>query len=600
MELILTLAGGLSSALVFGYLTQRFGLSPLIGYLIAGVVIGPYTPGFVANAGLAEQLANFGVILLMFGVGLQFHVEELLSVRRISVPGAIVASGTALVLGAVSARAFGYPMAASIIFALSLAVASTVVLVRVLSDNRELHTSAGHIAVGWLVVEDLLTVIVLVLLPTMFAGTPTAGEIARNVAVTLLKVAGLVAFAIVVGQRMLPALLDRVAATRSRELFTLTVLVIALGIAIGAATLFGVSIALGAFLAGLVVARSDYSLRAATDALPMRDAFAVLFFVSIGMLLNPALLLEEPGLVLAALGVVLVAKPAAAALMLLAMRYPLRTILTVSVSLGQIGEFSFIMTALGRDLGILPASVLNIVVAVSIISITLNPIASRLVDPLERLIAARTRLWRRVLPGDDHLDETGAASSLDPRDRAVVVGYGPTGRTVARLLRENGISPTVVELNIETVRTMRQEGLSAVYGDARHPQTLVTAGLRHAGTLIVSGADTGAPETIRSARELNADVQIFVRAAYLRDVPALRAAGAQHVFSGEGEVALSMTEAVLQRLGATPDQIDRERQRVHEALFGSSAAPLPRRNDGSVAGGRQLAAGSQESRSEGA
>ena len=591
MELILTLAGGLSAALVFGYLTQRLGLSPLVGYLLAGVVIGPYTPGFVANASLAEQLANFGVVLLMFGVGLQFHVEELLSVRRISVPGAIVASGTALVLGALAARGFGYSTAASALFGLALAVASTVVLVRVLSDNRELHTSAGHIAVGWLVVEDLLTVIVLVLLPTLFVGTPTAGEIARNVAVTLLKVGALVVFAVIVGQRVIPALLDRVAATRSRELFTLTVLVIALGIAIGATMLFGVSMALGAFLAGMVVARSDYSLRAATDALPMRDAFAVLFFVSIGMRLNPAGLLEEPWLVLAALAVVLIAKPLGAALILLAMRYPLRTILTVAVSLGQIGEFSFIMTALGRDLGILPASAMNIVVAVSIISITLNPIASRLVDPLERLLAARTHLWRRVLPGEA-LDDVGIASSLDPRDRAVVVGYGPTGRTVTRLLRENGISPTVVELNIETVRTMRQEGLSAIYGDARHPQTLVTAGLRHAGTLIVSGADTGAPETIRSARELNQDVQIFVRAGYLRDVPALRAAGAQHVFSGEGEVALAMTEAVLQRLGATPDQIDRERQRVHAALFGSSAAPPARRETPEVY--EQPAAGSRQ------
>ena len=228
--------------------------------------------------------------------------------------------------------------------------------------------------------------------------------------------------------------------------------------------------------------------------------------------------------------------------MLLALRYPLRTVLTVAISLGQIGEFSFILTALGRDLGILPPSALNIVVAVSIISITVNPVTSRLIDVLERWIAARTRLWRRVLPGDD-LDDAGAASSLDPRDRAVVVGYGPTGRTVTRLLRENGISPTVVELNIDTVRAMRQEGLSAVYGDARHPQTLISAGLRHASTLIVSGADTGAPETIRSARELNDDVHIFVRAAYLRDIPTLRAAGAQHVFSGEGEVALAMTEA---------------------------------------------------------
>jgi monovalent cation:H+ antiporter-2, CPA2 family len=576
MELILTLAGGLSAALVFGYFTQRLGLSPLVGYLLAGVVIGPYTPGFVANAGLAEQLANVGVILLMFGVGLQFHVEELLSVRRVSAPGALAASGTAFLTGAAAARLFGYTTPAAIVFGLSLAVASTVVLVRVLSDNRELHTSSGHIAVGWLVVEDLMTVIVLVLLPTLVAGSPSAGEIVRNIAVTLVKVVALVVFAAVVGQRAIPAILDRVAATRSRELFTLTVLVIALGLAIGATTLFGVSMALGAFLAGLVVARSEYALRAATDALPMRDAFAVLFFVSIGMLLDPAQLLDELELVVAAFAVVLVAKPLAAAMVLLAMRYPLRTVLTVAVSLGQIGEFSFILIALGRELGIVPASALNVVVAVSIVSITMNPVAFRFVDRMERWIAARTRLWRRVRPGHE-LDEVGVASSLDPRDRAVVVGYGPTGRTVTRLLRENGISPTVVELNLDTVRAIRDEGLSAVYGDARHPQTLISAGLRHAGTLIVSGADTGAPETIRSAHELNQDVQIFVRAAYLRDIPALRAAGAQHVFSGEGEVALAMTEAVLQRLGATPDQIDRERQRVHEALFGSSAAPPARR-----------------------
>jgi monovalent cation:H+ antiporter-2, CPA2 family len=569
IELIVTLALGLGAALVHGYVTQRIGLSPIVGYLIAGVVLSPYTPGLTANPQLAEQLANIGVILLMFGVGLQFHLEELLSVRRVSVPGAIIASGVTLALGFAAARTFGYSAPASVVFGLSLAVASTVVLVRVLSDARELHTSAGHIAVGWLVVEDVLTVMVLVLLPTLVAGSPTAGEIALNVGVTMLKVGGLLVAAAVAGQRLIPWVLDRVAATRSRELFTLTVLVVALGIALGSAMLFGVSMALGAFVAGLVVGRSEYSLRAATDALPMRDAFAVLFFVSIGMLLNPADLLDNIGLVFAALATVMIAKPLVAAAFLLVMRYPLRTVLTVAVSLGQIGEFSFIMTALGRQLGILPENAIDVAVAVSILSITANPILARLIGPIERWASAHTRFWHRVQPGDP--DETGAASSLDPRDRAVVVGFGPTGRTVTRLLRDNGIAPTIIELNLDTVRELRQEGASAVYGDARYPETLVTAGLRHAGTLIVSGADTGAQETIRAARELNGDVQIFVRAPYLRDIPGLRSAGAQHVFSGEGEVALAMTEAVLQRLGATMDQIDRERQRVHEALFGSSS-----------------------------
>jgi CPA2 family monovalent cation:H+ antiporter-2 len=307
----------------------------------------------------------------------------------------------------------------------------------------------------------------------------------------------------------------------------------------------------------------------------MRDAFAVLFFVSVGMLLDPTELLEAPGIALLALGIVLVGKPLAAFVVLRLMRYPLRTGLTVAVALGQIGEFSFILTSLGRDLGIVPDVAMNTMVAVAIVSITLNPLAFRAIAPAERWLSRVGRTWHPTIAGDT-LDE-GAASSLDPKDRAVVVGYGPTGRTVTRLLRENGISPTVIELNIETVREMRQAGLSAIYGDARHADTLVSAGVRHAGTLIVAGADSGAPETIRTARELNPAVHVFVRANYLRDVPPLRAAGAEAVFAGEGEVALAMTEAVLLRLGATPDQIDRERQRVHEALIGDSREPTPAR-----------------------
>jgi CPA2 family monovalent cation:H+ antiporter-2 len=506
----------------------------------------------------------------MFGVGLQFHIEELLAVRRVAVPGAIVQSLTATILAAAATHLLGWSWPASIVFGLALSVASTVVLVRVLSDNRELHTSAGHIAVGWLVVEDLFTVVVLVLLPTVFVGELTAARIATSLGLTVLKILALVAVAGVVGRRLIPAILDRVAATRSRELFTLAVLVIALGIAVGSATLFDVSMPLGAFVAGMIVGRSDYSLRAATDALPMRDAFAVLFFVSVGMLLNPGTLLSEPWLALIALGVVLVGKPAAAVAVLLMMRYPLRTVLTVATALGQIGEFSFILMTLARNLGIVPAAAMNTVVAVAIVTITLNPVAFRTLGHLEARVARWTGAWRRVLPGEA-LPDSGVASSLDPQDRAVVVGYGPTGRTVTRLLRENGISPTVVELNIDTVRALRQDGASAIYGDARHTDTLVSAGVRHAGTVIVSGADTGAPETIRAARELNPQAQIFVRAAYLRDIPQLKAAGAQQVFSGEGEVALAMTEAVLERLGATADQIDRERQRAHEALFGEDA-----------------------------
>ena len=560
VDLILMLAGGLAAALIFGYFTQRLGLSPIVGYLIAGVVVGPHTPGFAADAAIAEQLAEVGVILIMFGVGLKFHLEELLAVRRIALPGAPIGMAAATALGAGAARMFGWSWAAAIVFGLALSVASTVVLVRVLSDARKLHTPVGHIALGWLVMEDLLTVVALVLLPTFVTGALTATSIAWDVGLTVVKVGGLVIFAAVVGQKLIPLLLDRVAATRSRELFTLSVLVIALGIAVGAALLFGVSMALGAFVAGMVVNRSDYSLRAASEALPMRDAFGVLFFLSVGMLLDPAALLEEPWLLAAALAVVIVGKPLVVALLLAILRYPLLTVLTVPSALAQIGEFSFILAGVGRSIGVLPANATNIIVAVSIVSIVINPLASLLIGPAERLIV---RLRRRVT-GEE--EDQGTSSSLDPQTRAIVIGYGPTGRTVTRLLRENGISPTVVELNMETVRELRQSGISAVYGDARHTDSLVTAGLRHAGTLIISGPDASA-EIIRNARELNPRVHIFVRSVYLRDVPPLRAAGAEQVFAGEGEVALAMTEAVLRRLGATAEQIDRERDRVRAELF---------------------------------
>ena len=562
--IILTLASGFVAALLFGYVTHRLGLSPIVGYLLAGVIVGPNTPVLMADPHSAEQFADIGIILLMFGVGLQFHLDELLAVRRIAIPGAVTQSAIATVIGAIAAHIFGWTWPASIVFGLSLSVASTVVLVRVLSDRRQLHTPPGHIAVGWLVVQDVLTVIVLVLLPSLKDGL-TPAVLATSIGLTVLKVAGLVAVAGFGGRRVIPAILDRIAATRSRELFTLTVLALAIGLAVGSAAVFGVSIALGAFLAGMVVGSSDYSLRAATDALPMRDAFAVLFFVSVGMLLRPSALLEQPAFILTALAIVLVANPAIALTFAWLLGYPIRTAVTLAVSLAQIGEFSFILITLGRDIGIVPAAAVDIVVATAIISITLNPLAFTAINPVDRWVA-RMRPAREI--AEDGM-EIGASSTLDPLSRAIVVGYGPTGRTVTRLLRENGVSPTVVDLNVDVVRQLRDEGQSAVYGDARHADTLIHAGLPHAGTLIVSGADTGSPEVIKGARGINPNVHIFVRGNYLRDVPPLRSAGAEEVFAGEGEVAMAMTEAVLRRLGATPDQIDRERARVRSELFSS-------------------------------
>jgi monovalent cation:H+ antiporter-2, CPA2 family len=566
IDLILTLAGGLAAALLCGYVTHRIGLSPLVGYLLAGVLVGPYTPGFVADAAMASQLAEVGVILLMFGVGLQFHLEELLAVRRVAIPGAVVQSLVATALGAAIAHSLGWGWAASIVFGLALSVASTVVLIRVLSDSRSLHTPAGHIAVGWLVVEDLFTVIVLVLMPVL-ATEFDPRRVAVDLGLTALKVSGLVAFAAIVGKRVIPLVLTRISATGSRELFTLTVLVVALGIAVGSATIFGVSMALGAFLAGMVVGRSDFSLRAATEALPMRDAFAVLFFVSVGMLLNPGALIQSPGVTVAAFLVVILGKPLVAALVMWLMKYPVRTALTVSLALGQIGEFSFILMALARDLRIMPPQAMDVVVGVAIASITLNPLTFKAIDPIDRWLAGR-RARRAGLDEDADLQ---TSSSLDPEGRALVIGYGPTGRTVSRLLRENAVMPTVVELNLDAVHEVRDGGGSAIYGDARHPETLITAGIRHAGTLILSGSDAAAPEIIRVARGLNPRVHTFVRSSYLRDVPELRHVGAERVFTGEGEVALAMTEAVLHDLGATPEQIERERARAREELFGERA-----------------------------
>ena len=570
LDLILTLAGGLSAALALGFLTHRLGLSPIVGYLLAGTLVGPHTPGFVADATLAEQLAEVGVILLMFGVGLQFHLDELLAVRRIAIPGAIAQSAVATLLGMAIGAQLQWSWAAGLIFGVALSVASTVVLIRVLSDNRDLHTPTGHIAVGWLVVEDLFTVIALVVLPVVLdGGAAGASTVATALAFTLLKVAGLVAFTAYVGARLIPYVLDAIAATRSRELFTLGVLAIALGIAVGSALIFGVSMALGAFLAGMIVGRSDFSLRAASEALPMRDAFAVLFFVSVGMLLDPAALLDQPWLLAGTLAVVLIGKPLVALLIVRLMRYPFRVALAVAVALAQIGEFSFILSSLGRELGVLSAEAANTLVAVSIASIIVNPILYRLVVPIDAWASRHPLLWRLLNPPrlGEASGDAAPPVATDAAHRALVIGYGPTGRTVVRLLLESGIHPIVIDLNMESVREAREQGASAVYGDATSAETLEQAGIASARSLLLTAAALEQSEAvIQVARRLHPHIHITARSTYLRDSDALKAAGASVVFSGEAEVALAFVGDVMERLGATPEQLDRERARVHAEL----------------------------------
>lgn len=575
-DLILTLTGGLATALTLGYVTHRLGLSPIVGYLLAGIAVGPSTPGFVANRELAGQLAEIGVILLMFGVGMHFHLKELLAVRRVAIPGALGQIVIATVLMALVARVFGWDWASGTILGLAISVASTVVLVRVLTDNRDLHTLTGHIAVGWLIVEDLFTVVVLVLLPALF-GPSQAGPVHLTLAIGLaaLKIAALIVLTHFVGGRLTPWLLERVAATHSRELFSLTILVLALGIAVGSAKLFGVSMALGAFLAGMMVGRSEFSLRAATEALPMRDAFAVLFFVSVGMLFQPRHLLEAPGLVAATLGVILLGKPLAALGIVWLLRNPPKVGLAVAVALAQIGEFSFLLALLGTQLGVLPATAMNTLIAAAILSITLNPLLYRLVGPVVAWAARRPRLWTWLncrLPPQVPPKDALAGEQMLPGGglhRAIIVGYGPVGQTAERLLRENGIEPTIIELNQETVRRLRGEGIAVVYGDACHRDTLLSAGVETAGFLIISPAELrGSEEIIRLARELNPAIRVLARTAYVRDLPVQRRAGAEAVFSDEGEVALAITVAILRSVGATPEQIDRERERVYAELLG--------------------------------
>jgi monovalent cation:H+ antiporter-2, CPA2 family len=442
----------------------------------------------------------------------------------------------------------------------------------VLTDNNDLHTPSGHIAVGWLVVEDLFTVLVLVLLPVIFGvRQPSSASFPLAVGLAVVKLGALLVFTLYVGGRVIPWLLNRVTATHSRELFALTVLVLALGIAVGSAKIFGASMALGAFLAGMVVGRSEFSLRAASEALPMRDAFAVLFFVSVGMLFNPRHLTEAPGLVAATLAIVMIAKPMAALGIVLLLKHPLRVGLSVAMALAQIGEFSFILATVGKQLGLLTDPANNALIVAAIVSISLNPLIYRFVDALESRIQRYSHLRERPASSltspsvDSGVRET-------PAYRAIVVGYGPVGQTVTKLLRESEIEPTIIELNLDTVRRLKTEGIPAIYGDTSHRETLVKAGVESAMSLILSAAGMpNSQEVIRLAKEANPHIQVFARSVHLREATVLRQAGADVVFSGEGEVALAMTEFMLRQVGATPEQIDLERNRIRRELFDASS-----------------------------
>ncbi len=569
-HLILTLAAGLSAALVLGYLTNRAGLSPIVGYLLAGLIVGPYTPGFVADRELASQLSEVGVILLMFGVGLHFHPGDLFAVRGVAIPGAVGQSATATVLGMAIALLFGWDLMGAIVLGAAISVASTVVLTRMLIDNNSLTTPAGRVTIGWLIVEDIFTVVILVLLPIFAqAGGATLGEALPALGWTAVKLTVLLALMFGVGARVVPWFLGLVARSRSRELFTLAVLSVALAIAAIAGIAFGASMALGAFLAGTVVGKTELSHQAAADALPMRDAFAVVFFVSVGMLFDPRFLLERPGIVAAVLGVVLIAKPLSALVIVLLLGRSFRTALTAAVGLAQIGEFSFILAQAGFELKLLPEEANNVLVAAAIISITLNPIAFRTITPIENWARRRPRLWGLLQRRVEALAATSRlatekmlrndAAERPTAIRAIVVGYGPVGATASDLLHDFGIEPVIVELNIDTVSRLTTEGRRALYGDASRRDILEAAGIADARYLLVTlpDLDTRAP-IISTARELNPSVKILARARYVSEKSALETLGVDAACYEEAEAAVGLATLLLDEVGAPPKRIEDE------------------------------------------
>ena len=544
--LIATIVASLGLAFVLGTLANRLRLPPLAGYLLAGVLVGPFTPGFVADQPLALELAEIGVILLMFGVGLHFSLDDLLSVRAIAVPGAVVQIAAATLLGMGLAWAMGWPPGAGLIFGLALSVASTVVLLRALEERRLVQTDRGRIAVGWLIVEDLAMVLALVILPAaagLLGGAEGAaggaGGLAGALGLTLLRVAAFVAFMLVVGRRVIPWMLHYIVHTGSRELFSLCVLAIALGVAFGSAALFGVSFALGAFFAGMVMAGSTLTQRAAEETLPLRDAFSVLFFVSVGMLFDPMVLVRQPLQVLATFLIIVLGKSAAAFLIVRAFGRPAGTALLISASLAQIGEFSFILAGLGIELGLMLAQGRNLILAGAILSILFNPVAFWLVD----------RHWQRERSAEADAAGAPALVELQPTgqtDHAVVAGYGRVGAIVGAGLVQAGVPVLVIEDRNEQAAALRGAGVEVLFASAAEPRALQAANLAQARWLVVAIPNAFvAQRVVAQARALNPRLVIVARARFDDEVEPLHAHGADRVVLSEQEVARAMLERVL-------------------------------------------------------
>jgi len=555
VPLISTIAAGFGLALVLGFIAEKINIPALVGYLLAGIIIGPSTPGFHADVDIAIQLSEIGVMLLMFGVGLHFSLNDLMAVKRIALPGAIVQMSIATLLGTMLAMSWGWTFGQGLVLGLSLSCASTVVLLKGLEAQGMLDTMNGRIAVGWLVVEDLATVLMLVLLPAL-AGILGANATAisdvplwQTISQILLQVTAFVAVMLIVGRRLFPWILWQVAGTGSRELFTLATITAAISIAYGASLLFNVSFALGAFFAGMMMRESEFSHRAAQESLPLRDAFSVLFFVAVGMLFDPAILLEEPLHVLAVVSIIIIGKSMAAMALTLAFRYPLNTALTVAASLAQIGEFSFILAGLGLTLGLLPQEGMNLVLAGAIISIALNPLLFSAVKPMRKWILMRSFLARRLERRQDPFAELPMSTeSKFLKGQVVLVGFGRVGRRVAEALKARDIPYVVAEQNREQVEALRNQGIAAVAGNAAEPAVLIQAHIANAAMLVIATPD---PVDIRqmadTARKLNPGIEIVLRTYNATEAKLLTKDGIGTVFFSEDELAKSITSHITTR-----------------------------------------------------
>ena len=556
-SLITTIAAAFGVALILGLIAERVRIPALVGYLMAGVIIGPATPGFVADVHLASQLSEIGIMLLMFGVGLHFSPADLMAVRRIVVPGALAQMGVTSLIGFAVSWLWGWNTGASVVFGLALACASTVVVLKSLEVRGQLDSMNGRIAVGWLVVQDLVAVLVLVLLPPLAGLLGSAatdshavgGSIWGAVGSTLGQVAAFIALMLVVGRKVLPWILWQVARTGSRELFTLSVIATAIGIAYGASALFNVSFALGAFFAGSVMRESEFSHRAAEESLPLRDAFSVLFFVSVGMLVDPMIMVEHPWWLLSAVLIIVLANGLGTLMMLLWLGYPLNAALTVGVSLGQMGEFSIILARLGVSLGLLTPDGMSLILAGVVITIALNSFLFAAIEPMRRWALSRSEMARRLEMRQDPFAELPMSTEAKYLEgQVVLVGYGRVGKRVAAALQGRGIPFVVAEQNRELVEDLRRQGLAAVSGNAADPAVLIQAHVARAAMLVIATPDTLlARQMAVTARTLNPAIEIVLRTHNEEESALLRSEQIGQVFFGEEELAKGMLEHVLAR-----------------------------------------------------